>query len=224
MSCSTFRMDGKCPACCCSAPPFPYPLGFTWMANPAATTGPAATPGQRAIKCSGWTDKWKGWGQSEAVEKRPHPPHQYCSLAWWKLTRAGIFHRVIGREDQMPWPDTLTLLPVQMMTHSSLHYSWLLQMRGRSQWKATDVQEFDCQQVGRVQEVRGRWMLAPATTDKVERGSPAEPPKMVSSVMGQSTIRCDSCCTGHILTHTHGKHFMVIKTATHNFMLVNCCL
>lgn len=172
MSCSTFRTDGKCAACCCSAPPFPHPLSFTWKAHLPTTTGPAATPGQCDIKCSGWTDKWKGLGQSEAVEKFPHPPHQYCSLTWWKLTLASIFHRVIGREDQMPWLDTQTLLPVQMMTHSSLHYSWLLRMRGRSQWNATDVQESDCQQVGHVQEVTETWMLAPATTVKVKRESP----------------------------------------------------
>lgn len=126
MSCSTFRTDGKCAACCCSAPPFPHPLSFTWVTHLPTTTGSATTPDRRDIE-------WKGWGQSEAVEKCPHPPHQYCSLTWWKLTLASIFHRVIGREDQMPWLDTQTLLPVQMMTHRSLHYSWHLQMRGRSQ-------------------------------------------------------------------------------------------
>lgn len=116
----------------------------------------------------------------------------------------------------MPWLNTQTLLPVQMMTHSSLHYSWLLQMRGRSQWKATDVQEPGCQQMGHVQDVTEMSMLAPATTDKVERGSPVSP-QMVRSVMGE--------CTHRTPLNTHcGTQFMVIKTAPHNFMVVNCCL
>lgn len=77
-------------------------------------------------------------GRREAVEKSPHPPHQYCSLTWWKLTLASIFHRVIGREDRMPWLDMPTLLPVQMMTHRLLHYSWLLQRRGRRWEKSVE--------------------------------------------------------------------------------------
>lgn len=77
-------------------------------------------------------------GRREAVEKSPHPPHQYCSFTWWKLTLANIFHRVIGREDRMPWLDMPTLLPVQMMTHRLLHYSWLLQRRGRRWEKSVE--------------------------------------------------------------------------------------
>lgn len=69
----------------------------------------------------------------EAVENPPQRPHQYCSLTWWKRTPANIFHHVIEREDQMPWLDMPTLLPVQMVTQSLLHYSWIsLKRRWRS--------------------------------------------------------------------------------------------
>ena len=82
----------------------------------------------------------------------------------------------------MPRLDTQTLLPVEMMTHSSLHYSWLLQMRGRSQWKAADTQESDRQQGGHVQEGTETETLAPA------RGSPVHA-RMLTS---ECTIRCES--------------------------------
>lgn len=68
----------------------------------------------------------------EAVERMPHPLHQYCSFTWWKLTLPNIFHHVIGRKDQIPWLDTPTLLPVQMMTQGLLNFSWSLWRRRRS--------------------------------------------------------------------------------------------
>lgn len=42
-------MDGKCAA----APPFPYPLSFTWKAHLPSTTGPATTPVLRDKPASG---------------------------------------------------------------------------------------------------------------------------------------------------------------------------
>lgn len=99
-------------------------------------------PAWRAIEWSGQVNSKREMLRAEAVEKMPHSPHQYCSLTWWKAKPANIFHHVIGREDQMPWLDMPTLLTVQMMTQSSLHYLWLLWRRRRSLrgWKAEDVQ------------------------------------------------------------------------------------
>lgn len=125
MSCSTFMTDGKCAARRCSAPPFPSPLQFTRLARPS-TRRPGRCPCTARYQVIGTSRREEELLGAEAVEKPPHPPHQYCSLTWWKLTPANIFHHVIGREDQMPWLDMPTLLPVQMMTQSSLHYSWLL--------------------------------------------------------------------------------------------------
>lgn len=97
--------------------------------NPSMAWHEALRINRQAGGMRGGVRQWK---------KSPHPPHQYCSLTWWKLTLASIFHRVIGREDQMPWLDMPTLLPVQMMTHSPLHYSWHLQRRGRSWGKSVE--------------------------------------------------------------------------------------
>lgn len=123
MSCSTFMTDGKCAARRCSAPPFPSPLHFARLARPA-TRRPSRCPGTVSYQMNGTSQREEEPPGVEAVEKPPHSPHQYCSLTWWKLTPANIFHHVIRREDQMPWLDMPTLLPVQMMTQSSIHYLW----------------------------------------------------------------------------------------------------
>lgn len=114
----------------------PSPLHRTLPSSPDhLPVGPAAALARRGIK-------WSGRREEElpgawAVEKPPHPLHQYCNLTWWKLTPANIFHHVIGREYQMPWPDMPTLLPIQMMTQGWLHYSWLV-WRRRGSLKATE--------------------------------------------------------------------------------------
>lgn len=125
MSCSTFMTDGKCAAR--RALLLPSLLHSTSPGSPDhLPVGPAAAPARRRIKWSGRANERRSRWELRQWKNRLSPPHQYCSLTWWKLTPANIFHHVIGREDQMPWLDMPTLLPVQMMTQSSLHYSWLL--------------------------------------------------------------------------------------------------
>lgn len=195
---------------CCMLLPcsslFPFPLGFTWTAHRPATTGPGHGPCVGGIS-SAWDGpaSGRGRGQSEAVEKCPHPPHQYCSATWWKLTLAGIFHGVIGREDRMPRLDTQTLLPVQMMTHCSLHYSWLLQIGG-----------------GGEKSVESNWRSrVQLSTSRSCSGSDRN--LNVSSCYVLALRRESRWCTGRNF-NAHAKESMVIKTAAHNFMLVNCCL
>lgn len=124
MSCSTFMTDGKCAAR--RAPPFPSPLHFVRHARTIYPSAPSLPRHGVVSDDRDEPNERRSHSGVQAVEKPPQPPHQYCSLTWWKLTPANIFHHVIGREDQMPWLDMPTLLPVQMMTQSSLHYSWLL--------------------------------------------------------------------------------------------------
>lgn len=126
MSCSTFMTDGKCAACRSLLLPSPSPLHFVRLAQPS-TCRPSCCHGTTLYQMIWTSQREEELLGVEAVEKPPHPPpHQYCSLTWWKLIPANIFHLVTGREDQMPWLDMPTLLPVQMMTQSLFHYSWLL--------------------------------------------------------------------------------------------------
>lgn len=64
----------------------------------------------------GRVNKRRSSSELRQWKNMPHLLHQYCSLTWWKLTPANIFHHVIGRKDQMPSPDMPTLLPMQIMT------------------------------------------------------------------------------------------------------------
>lgn len=101
-------------------------IHFTKFARLINPSNPAATlqPRHRVcIRCWQRRQQEEELLAAEAVEKPPHPLHQYCSLTWWKLTPANIFHHVIGRKDQVPWLDMPTLLSAQIMTQNLLHYS-----------------------------------------------------------------------------------------------------
>jgi len=139
--CSTLR----------SAPPFSTPLRPT---RPTVHPGgPGSARGAASYQMIGTSRREEAPPGVEAVEKKtPRPLHQYCSLTWRKQTPASMFHHVIGREDQMPWLDTPTLLPAQTMTQSSLHYSRLSlkEEKFERDWKAEDVLESNYQQVGHV--------------------------------------------------------------------------
>lgn len=129
MSCSTFMTDGKCAAC--RALLLPSRLHST---SPSSPDHPSTQWRQHfnvSNECDVEEEEEEPLGV-EAVERTPHPVHQYCSFTWWKLTLPNIFHRVIGRKDQIPWLDMPTLLPVQMMTQSLLNFSWSLWRRRRS--------------------------------------------------------------------------------------------
>lgn len=121
--------DGKCAACHALLLPFLLHLLVQHAQPSSRQPSHYSSPALYQMIGTGQREEELG---VEAVEKAPHPPHQYCSLTWWKLTPANIFHHVIGREAQMPWLDMPTLLPVQTMTQSILHYSCLFYRRWRS--------------------------------------------------------------------------------------------
>lgn len=153
---------------CCMLLPcyslFPYPLGFTWTAHRPATAGAAAAPASAGYQVLGTDRRAEGTGAEWGSGKMSSPSSsilqsylvkantgQYLPSCHWK-----------GGSDASAWHTNIVTCTNDDASLASLFMA-SSNGGGRSQWKANDVQESNCQQVGHVQEVTETWMLAPAT-------------------------------------------------------------